>query len=323
MNEILLKRQLADGIVEFTVYEPRIAAKCQAGQFFMLRACPQGERVPFTFSDWSREEGWIRFIFMVVGKTTSVLAQLKAGEYIQDLAGPLGRPTLRSHGARRLSWGNDLEGLSPGGSVVVVGGGVGTAVAYPVARALCEEGYKVSVIIGARTKNLLILESELQGLPLEQLIIMTDDGSAGNRGLVTAPLKELCEARKVAHAMIVGPAIMMKFASATALDAGIPATVSLNPLMIDGTGMCGACRVSIDGQIRFACVDGPDFSAASVDWEELMSRQRSYIEDERLSQAKWMQEHEERMHIDCNCFDQKSIWRNDQVSCRGEGSTHE
>jgi len=322
MNEILLKRQLSDGIIEFTVYEPRIAAKCQAGQFFMLRACPHGERVPFTFSDWSREEGWIRFIFMVVGKTTSMLAQLEAGEYIQDLAGPLGRPTLRSHGARRPSWGNDLEGLNPGGSIVVVGGGVGTAVAYPVARALCEEGYKVQVIIGARSKDLLILEDELQELPLEQLLIVTDDGSVGEKGLVTAPLKRLCETRTVAHAMIVGPAIMMKFASATALEAGVPATVSLNPLMIDGTGMCGACRVSIDGQTRFACVDGPDFSAASVDWGELMSRQRSYVDDERLSHARWLQEREERLHVDCNCFDHKSIWRNDRAQRRGEGSNN-
>ena len=306
MNEILAKRQLSDGIIELTVYEPRIAAKCQAGQFFMLRACPRGERVPFTFSDWSREEGWIRFIFMVVGKTTSLLAEQKVGEYVQDLAGPLGRPSLSSHDTRRPRLGSDFEGLAPGGNVVVVGGGVGTAVAYPVARALCEEGYQVQVIIGARTASLVILEEELRALPLEGLHIMTDDGSTGERGLVTAPLKQICEAKQVSHAVIIGPAVMMKFASATALDAGVPATVSLNPLMIDGTGMCGACRVSINGQTKFACVDGPDFSAAGVDWAELMSRQRSYTDEERLAHGSWLSEHR---HDDCDCFDEKTIWR--------------
>jgi len=309
MNEIIEKRYLSEGIVELTVYDPRIATKCQAGQFLIVRVSPRGERVPFTFSDWSREEGWIRFIFMVVGKTTSVLAGLKVGEIVQDLAGPLGRPSLRSHDTRRPSWGNDFEGLTPGGNVVVVGGGVGTAVAYPVARALCEEGYKVQVIVGARNADLLILEDELRALPLEALHIMTDDGSTGDKGLVTAPLKTLCEGRQVSHAIIVGPAIMMKFASATALEAGVPATVSLNPLMIDGTGMCGACRVSIDGQTKFACVDGPDFSAAGVDWAELMSRQRSYIDDERISHAAWQAEQHMCTHEDCDCFDQTSLWR--------------
>ena len=314
MNEILQKRHLADGIIEFTVYEPRVAAKCQAGQFLIIRACPHGERVPFTFSDWSREEGWVRFIFMVVGKTSAVLAQLQEGECVQDLAGPLGRPSLRSHDTRRPSWGNDFDGLAPGGTVAVVGGGVGTAVAYPVARALCEEGYKVQVIVGARTADLLILEEEMRALPLDALHIMTDDGSAGTKGLVTAPLKELCESRQVSHAIIVGPAIMMKFAAATALDAGVPATVSLNPLMIDGTGMCGACRVSINGETKFACVDGPDFSAAGVDWAELMSRQRSFVDDERISHSVWLEQQakkaqQEHQHDDCDCFDEASIWR--------------
>ena len=306
MNEIVGRRQLSDGIVELTVYEPRIAAKCQAGQFLMLRTCPQGERVPFTFSDWSREEGWIRFIFMVVGKTSSILAELKQGDRILDLAGPLGRPSLLSHDTRRPRLSSDFEGLLPGGKVLVVGGGVGTAVAYPVARALCEEGYRVQVINAARTKSLLILNDELSKLPLEKLHTVTDDGSVGEKGLVTAPLKRICEAREVSHVIIVGPAIMMKFAALTALDAGIPATVSLNPLMIDGTGMCGACRVSINGETKFACVDGPDFPAAGVDWAELMSRQRSYAEEERLSHSTWLSERE---HDNCDCFEEQTIWR--------------
>ncbi|MCL2680066.1 MAG: sulfide/dihydroorotate dehydrogenase-like FAD/NAD-binding protein [Coriobacteriia bacterium] len=319
-NKILAKRQLAEGIIEMTVFEPRIAAKCQAGQFFMLRACPRGERVPFTFSDWSRDEGWFRFIFMVVGKTTALLSQLQVGERLQDLAGPLGRPTLgdRHTDSSRPTLGGDrhIDSSRPtatpfGKNIVVVGGGVGTAVAYPVARALCQAECSVRVIVGARTADLLILLDELRALPLQELIITTDDGSAGRTGLVTAPLEELCcadasskaaDGWRADHALIVGPAIMMKFAAATALQAGVPATVSLNPLMVDGTGMCGACRVSIDGQTKFACVDGPDFPAAGVDWEELMSRQRSYLDDERLSYSMWQQE-QQRLHDNCDCFD--------------------
>jgi ferredoxin--NADP+ reductase len=231
--------------------------------------------------------------------------------------------------------------------VTVVGGGVGTAVAYPVARALCEAGYRVRVIVGSRTADLLILEDELRGLPLEELRIMTDDGSAGQKGLVTAPLHEWCSEGLVDHAFIVGPAIMMKFAAATTLEAGVPATVSLNPLMIDGTGMCGACRVTIDGATKFACVDGPDFLAAGVDWGELMSRQRSYLDDERLAHSVWQTEHKrsersdakqsfsneaqsrrsqllevargerERTHMGCDCFDPDAVG---EVDDGGEGA---
>jgi len=337
---VIRKRRLSDAVVEMTVYAPRVAAKCQAGQFFMVRAWERGERVPFTFCDWSRDEGWVRFIFMVVGKTTSMLADLEVGECVRDVAGPLGRPTLGkvevvssgcSGGLPELADGRPvlsdgrpeagepqrpthLSGLAPGGRVAVVGGGVGAAVAFPVARALCEAGMRVRVIVGARTAELLILEDELRGLPLEELRIVTDDGSAGRKGLVTAPLHELCGAGLVDHAFIVGPAIMMKFAAATALEAGVPTTVSLNPLMIDGTGMCGACRVTIDGATKFACVDGPDFAAASVDWGELMSRQRSYLDDERLAHGLWQYEQlevargerergRERLHANCDCFD--------------------
>ncbi len=239
----------------------------------MLRIDERGERIPLTFSDWSAEEGWIRFIFMRVGKTTHQLSHLEVGDSLADVVGPLGVPT-------------HTEGV---GRVAVVGGGVGVAVAYPVARAMAEAGAKVSVIIGARNTELLILEDELRALPLERLVIVTDDGSAGIKGLVTHPLKELCEAGEIDAAFAVGPAIMMKFCAATTRDFAVPTTVSLNPIMVDGTGMCGACRVSVDGETKFGCVDGPDFDGHAVDFEELMSRQRVYSDLEREADADYSQ----------------------------------
>ena len=173
------------------------------------------------------------------------------------------------------------------GRVAVVGGGVGAAVAYPVARAMAEAGAEVRVILGARNAELLILEDELRSLPGVQLTVMTDDGSAGEKGLVTHPLKKLCEDGAIDRAFAVGPAIMMKFCAATTRDFDIPTTVSLNPIMVDGTGMCGACRVSVAGETRFGCVDGPDFDGHAVDWEQLMSRQRIYVDDEREADAEY------------------------------------
>jgi ferredoxin--NADP+ reductase len=253
------------------VTAPAIAAKAAAGQFFILRVDAEGERVPFTFSDWSADEGWIRFIFMRVGLTTHKLSHMAPGEMLADVVGPMGVPT-------------HVGGL---GRVAVVGGGVGAAVAYVVARAMCAAGDEVTVILGARNAELLILEDEFRALPLAQLIITTDDGSAGRHGLVTAPLKELCEAGEIDRAMAIGPAIMMKFCAATTREFDVPTVVSLNPIMVDGTGMCGACRVSIGGEMKFGCVDGPDFDGHLVDFEELMSRQRVYVDDERLADAEY------------------------------------
>ena len=231
MFRIVHKRQLSDAVFEMGVEAPKIAAKARAGQFLMVRTDENGERIPLTFSDWSAEEGWIRFIFMRVGKTTHALSHLDVGDKLADVVGPLGVPT-------------HTEGA---GRVAIVGGGVGVAVAYPVARAMCAAGGDVTVIVGARNSELLILEDELRALPLRELVICTDDGSAGRKGLVTAPLKELCEAGKLDAAFAVGPAIMMKFAAATTREFAVPTTVSLNPIMVDGTGMCGACRVTVDG----------------------------------------------------------------------------
>lgn len=271
MFEIIHTRQLSDAVFEIGVRAPRIAAKVRAGQFLMVRIAEGGERIPLTFSDWDAQEGWVRFIFMRVGKTTHELSHLGVGEMLADVVGPLGVPT-------------HTEGL---GRVAVVGGGVGAAVAYPVARAMAREGAKVHVILGARNAELLVLADEIAALPGVELTVVTDDGSAGEKGLVTAPLQRLCEAGAIDHAFAVGPAIMMKFCAATTREFAVPTTVSLNPIMVDGTGMCGACRVSIHGKTRFGCVDGPDFDGHGVDWEELMSRQRVYSDDERLADAEF------------------------------------
>jgi ferredoxin--NADP+ reductase len=270
MFRIIHKRQLSDAVFEMGVEAPAVARKARAGQFLILRVDETGERIPLTFSDWSAEEGWVRFIFMRVGATTHKLTHLEVGDELADLVGPLGRPT--EVGA---------------GRVAVVGGGVGAAVAYPVARAMCDAGDKVTVILGARNSELLILEDEFRALPLEELVVCTDDGSAGRKGLVTAPLKEMCEAGTLDHVMAIGPAIMMKFCAATTRESGVPTTVSLNPIMVDGTGMCGACRVTVGGETKFGCVDGPDFDGHAVDFEELMSRQRVYVDDERSADAEY------------------------------------
>jgi ferredoxin--NADP+ reductase len=277
MFPIVHARQLSDAVFEMGVEAPAIARKVRAGQFLILRVADGGERIPLTFSDWSAADGWIRFIFMRVGKTTHQLSHLSAGDSLADVVGPLGVPT-------------HTDSL---GRVAVVGGGVGAAVAYPVARAMCEAGAEVTAILGARNADLLILEDEFRALPLKDLIVVTDDGSAGRKDLVTAPLKELCAAGAIDTSMAIGPAIMMKFCAATTREFGVPCTVSLNPIMVDGTGMCGACRVSVGGETKFGCVDGPDFDGHLVDFEELMSRQRVYADDERLADAEY--------HRECTC----------------------
>ncbi len=270
MFPIVHTRRLSDAVFEMGVEAPRIARKARAGQFLILRVDATGERIPLTFSDWSAEEGWIRFIFMQVGKTTHKLSHLEVGDSLADVVGPLGVPTHT----------DEL------GRVAVVGGGVGAAVAYPVARAMAEAGADVTVILGARTADLLILREEFEALPVK-LIVCTDDGSAGEKALVTAPLKALCEEGAIDHAMAIGPAVMMKFCAETTREFGVPTTVSLNPIMVDGTGMCGACRVTVGGETKFGCVDGPDFDGHAVDFEELMSRQRVYNEEEREADAEY------------------------------------
>jgi ferredoxin--NADP+ reductase len=263
MFKILEKTQYSEKVFKFRVHAPQMAKKAHAGQFLMVRVNETGERVPFTFADWNPEEGWIEFIFMVIGATTTELSKLEVGDEIMDVTGPLGEPTELDE----ADW-------------CVIGGGVGLAIAYPVARALCEKGYKVNVIMGARTKDLLILTEQFKELPLANLFITTDDGSEGEKGVVTAPLKRLCEAGEVNHVFAVGPVPMMKFSSYTCKEYNVPITASLNPIMVDGTGMCGCCRVSVGGKTKFACVDGPDFDGSAVDWADLSARQASYRTEE-------------------------------------------
>ena len=273
MFQITAIRRLSDAVWEFTVHAPQIARAVKPGQFFMVKPDLDGERIPLTFSDWSADEGWIRFIFMRVGRTTHQMSEMSVGAELMDIVGPLGMPSALTVGR----W-------------VVVGGGVGVAVAYAISRGLVEHGARVTTIIGARNRDLLILEDELRALDLEALIVVTDDGSAGEKGLVTAPLARLCEAGEVDNAFLVGPAIMMKFASLTTKEYDVPTVVSLNPIMVDGTGMCGACRCTVGGEMKFGCVDGPDFDGHAVDWEELMSRQRMFAEDERVADAEYTRE---------------------------------
>lgn len=274
MYKILQKEQYSEKVFKFRVHAPQMAKKAQAGQFLMVRTDEQGERVPFTFADWNPEEGWIEFIFMVVGKTTMELSTLEAGDEIRDITGPLGKPTEMEDGA----W-------------VVIGGGVGLAIAYPVARMLCETGHKVSVIMGARTKDLLILTEQFEKLPLENLYITTDDGSYGEKGVVTLPLERMCKENSFDHAFCVGPVPMMKFSSLTCVKYDKPITASLNPIMVDGTGMCGCCRVEVGGETKFACVDGPDFDASKVDWDDLRARQAAYRTEEGQAIKAYEEEH--------------------------------
>ena len=266
MFEILEKTQYSEKVFKFRVHAPQMAKKAKAGQFLMVRTDEKGERVPFTFADWNPEEGWIEFIFMVIGKTTQDLSQLQAGDSILDVTGPLGQPTEMRPG----NW-------------CVIGGGVGLAIAYPVARMLCEQGKNVYVIMGARTKDLLILHEQFDALPLAGLFVTTDDGSMGEKGVVTLPLARLCETDSIDHAFCVGPVPMMKFSSLTCHEHNIPIIASLNPIMVDGTGMCGCCRVEVGGETKFACVDGPDFDASAVDWDDLAARQASYRGEEAVS----------------------------------------
>ena len=266
MYKILKKTQFSEKVFEFRVEAPQMAKKAHAGQFLMVRANEEGERVPFTLAGWNPEEGWVEFIFMVIGKTTEMLSKFEEGDSILDLTGPLGNPT-------------EIEGER----VAVIGGGVGLAIAYPVARTFCEQGKKVFMIMGARTKDLLLLTDQIKQLPLEGLYITTDDGSEGEKGVVTLPLKRLCEAGAIDAAFCVGPVPMMKFSAITCQEENVPIIASLNPIMVDGTGMCGCCRVEVGGKTKFACVDGPDFDATLVDWNDLRARQASYRTEEGIA----------------------------------------
>ena len=269
MYKIVNKKVLNPTVVLMDIEAPLVARKAEAGQFIILRAADDGERIPLTVAGYDREAGTVRIIFQVVGATTKILAEKNEGEYIPDFVGPLGKAT-------------EVEGLK---KVCIVGGGVGCAMALPIAQKLHSMGCEVHSIIGFRSKDLLILEDEFRACS-DKLTIMSDDGSVGRQGVVTLPLKEAIEAGENYDEVItIGPLVMMKFVVATTKPFGVKTTVSMNPIMIDGTGMCGGCRLTLvrDGKriTKFACVDGPDFNGYEVDFDEAMSRGAMYGEFER------------------------------------------
>ena len=264
MARILTKRRLNPSVTLMEVSAPQIARKALPGQFIILRVDEQGERIPLTIADYDRDRGTVTIIFQKVGLTTTLLDRLEAGDDILNFVGPLGRPT-------------ELENVK---RVAVVGGGVGCAIAYPQAKHLHERGVQVDVIAGFRSKDIVILEEEFKAA-CGHLYLTTDDGSYGEQGLVTDKLKALIDGGAGYDAVIaIGPIVMMKYVCRTTQPYGIKTLVSLNPIMIDGTGMCGGCRVSVGGEMKFACVDGPDFDGHQVDFDELMTRNAAYRDRE-------------------------------------------
>lgn len=264
MYKILNKRQLNETVVLMDIDAPFVAKKALAGQFIILRVDEYGERIPLTIADYDREKGTVTIIFQIAGATTQLLSTLKEGDSLKDFAGPLGKAT-------------ELEGYK---KVCVIGGGVGCAIAYPSAKALFKNGAEVDVIAGFRSRDIVILEDEFKAVS-SNLYITTDDGSYGEKGFVTDKLKSLIDGgNNYDLVLAIGPVPMMKFVCKTTEPYGIKTLVSLNPIMIDGSGMCGGCRVNVGGEIKFACVDGPDFDGHSVNFDELMKRNSTYKEQE-------------------------------------------
>ena len=265
MYTIVNKQVLNETVIRMDILAPLVAKKALAGQFIILRVDDEGERIPLTVADTDPEAGTVAIIFQVVGATTKKLSYKNEGDSICDFVGPLGRPT-------------EIEGLK---KVAVIGGGVGCAIAYPVAKALHQNGTNVTSIVGFRNRDLVILQNEFEAVS-DRYILMSDDGTAGQKGLVTDALKALIESGEEFDEVIaIGPLVMMKFVSMLTRQYGIKTTVSMNPIMIDGTGMCGGCRLSVGGKVKFACVDGPDFDGHLVDFDEAISRSGMYREKER------------------------------------------
>ncbi|MBI4744162.1 MAG: sulfide/dihydroorotate dehydrogenase-like FAD/NAD-binding protein [Actinobacteria bacterium] len=265
MFKIVETKNLTADTCYFKVAAPDIAKKAQAGQFIILRIDEEGERIPLTIADYDREKGTLTIIFQQIGKTTKQLARLKKGDSLSDVIGPLGHPS-------------EVKNF---GTVVFVAGGIGAAPIFPIARTLKEAGNEVITILGARSSDLIIYEDELRSVS-DEVRITTDDGSKGHHGLVTDVLKEILSSdKKVDLVFAIGPAIMMKFVCKTTEPFKVKTLVSLNPIMVDGTGMCGACRVAIGNDTKFCCVDGPDFDGHQVDFDLLMARQRQYLDEEK------------------------------------------
>lgn len=278
MFEILEKRSLNPTVTLMRINAPKVAKKAEPGQFIILRTDEDGERIPLTIADFDRESGSVTIIFQIVGATTEKLNHFSVGDELHDFVGPLGKAT-------------ETKGLK---KVAVVGGGVGCAIAYPVAKKLHEMGCEVHAVVGFRNKDLVILEDEFKAAS-SQFVLMSDDGSAGEKGLVTDALKKLIESgEKYDEVITIGPLIMMKFVCALTKEYGIKTVASMNPVMIDGTGMCGGCRLTVGGKTKFACVDGPEFDGHQIDFDEAMARGAMYRDFERKA-------HEET----CNLFKQE------------------
>jgi len=275
VHRILSKRTLAPGIREYVIEAPEVAASAKAGQFIVLRLHERGERIPLTMVNCDQETGGVTLVVQEVGKTTREMGdRFEVGDSVLDFAGPLGRPT-------------EVENY---GTVVCVGGGVGIAPLYPIVRALRKAGNTVVGIVGYRSRDLSFYDEEFREA-CDEFIVMTNDGSLGGKGFVSDPLREVLESgRSVGHVWAIGPAIMMKVCSELTREFGVPTTVSLNSVMIDGTGMCGGCRVEVGGVARFACVDGPEFDGHKVDFDLLMSRQGYYAEEEACSLDRYLAE---------------------------------
>ena len=275
MYKIVTKRELNSAVTLMEIEAPFVAKKARAGQFIIFRIDEKGERVPLTIAGYDREKGTVTIIYQKVGFSTIALGNLNEGDYILDFVGPLGKPT-------------EVEGHK---RVCVIGGGVGCAIALPSARAFKEAGAEVTVIVGFRSKDIVILEDEFKAVA-DRLIMMTDDGTYGRHGLVTQPLQEMLEAGETFDEVLaIGPIPMMKFVCKTTEPFGVKTMVSLNPIMVDGTGMCGGCRVTVGGEVKFACVDGPEFDGHQVDFAELMNRNGVY----RAREAEVTEKHVCRM----------------------------
>ena len=269
MYKIVDKKKLSSTITMLKLDTPEVAKKVQPGQFVIIRVNEEGERVPLTVNDFDREKGILTIVFQEVGKSTKLLGRLNTNQWIADVVGPLGKHT-------------EIENF---GKVVCVGGGVGTAVIYPITRALYQAGNEVIGIVGARNEGLLTFLDEMEAVT-HQLITTTDDGSKGRHGLVTDPLKEILESgQSIDRVIAIGPAIMMKFVCKTTEPYKVKTIVSLNPIMLDATGMCGVCRVRVGGETKFGCVDGPEFDGHQVDFDSLINRLNQYVEEEKLSLA--------------------------------------
>ena len=270
ISKILKKTQLSENVFRMKLEAPLIARERKAGQFVIVRCDAEfGERIPLTIADADEQAGTIDIIFQTVGVSTKRLSLLNEGDSLADLVGPLGRPTEIVQ-----SVGRGVQG-----HVIVVGGGIGVAPAHPIAQAMKAAGNRVTVIMGARTKDLVIMEDEMRKVA-DELIVVTDDGSYGRKGLVTEPLKEQCEKGDVAEVVVVGPPVMMKFCALTTKPFGVKTVASLNAIMIDGTGMCGGCRVSVGGETKFVCVDGPEFDAHQVDFDSFINRLGAFRSEE-------------------------------------------